>query len=119
MTRARRSGTITTCIDVRPPSPLVHHVIVRADLPHGLQVAQTIHAAGESAPRRLPAGTIAVALAARDAPHLLELGEALTRAAIPHVLVREDDGEPMSIGVEPTHDRRAVRKVLSSVPLVR
>lgn len=98
---------------------MVHHVIVRADLPHGLQVAQTIHAAGESALERLPTGTIAVALAARDAPHLLELSEALGRAAIKHVVVREEDGEPMSIGVEPTHDRRAVRKVLSSIPLVR
>jgi hypothetical protein len=92
---------------------------VRADLPKGSQVAQAIHAAGESAPGRVPKNTIAVALAARDQAHLLEIDALLTQAGIAHVLIVECDGEPMAIGCEPTRDRAAVRKVLSSIPLVK
>ena len=84
-----------------------------------MQVAQVIHAAGESATGPVPPNTIAVALAARDREHLLTLRAELVRAQIPHVLVSECDGEPMSIGVQPTKDRLAVRRVLSSVPLVK
>lgn len=117
----------SAAIDVRPTpaceghgeSDLVHYVIVRADLPHGSQVAQAIHAAGESARERVPPRTVAVALAARDQEQLLAIDAALDRAGIAHTLIRECDGEPMSIGVEPTKDRRAVKRVLSSVPLVR
>lgn len=99
---------------------MVHYVIIRADLPHGSQVAQTIHAVGESVRGTVhPPGTIAVALAARDQAHLLELRDVLSQASLPHVLVTESDGEPMAIGLEPTHDRRAVRKVLSGIPLVK
>lgn len=105
--------------DRHASADLAHYVIVRADLPHGSQVAQAIHAAGESTNGRVPSGTIAVALAARDQEHLLQLAAALERAGIAHTLIRECDGEAMSIGVEPTRDRHAVRKVLSSVPLVR
>lgn len=97
----------------------MHHVIVRADLPHGLQVAQCAHAAGESVEGPVPSGTIAVALAARDQAHLVEIAAKLTAAGIPHKVIRECDGEPMAIGCAPTRDRAAVRKVLSSVPLVR
>ncbi len=103
--------------------PLTHFVILRGDLPHGLQVAQTIHAAGESAEARVPHGTIAVALAARDEPHLLELAKLLRRQGIDHTLIIEGDGEhaghAMSIGIAPTTDRRAVGKVVSNLPLVR
>jgi hypothetical protein len=94
-------------------------VIVRADLPHGSQVAQTIHAAGESTPERVPENTVAVALHARDKAHLLELHEIIGKSDIPHVLICECDGEPMAIGIQPTRDRKAVRKVTSSLPLVK
>jgi hypothetical protein len=94
-------------------------VIVRGDLPHGSQVAQAIHAAGESAPGRVPKNTIAVALAARDQAHLLEIHALLTTAGIIHVLIVECDGEPMAIGCEPTRNRQSVRKVVSNLPLVR
>lgn len=100
-------------------SDLVHYVIVRADLSHGQQIAQAIHATGESAPGRVPPNTVAVALAARNQAHLLELDAALTAAGIVHVLIVECDGEPMAIGCEPTRDRPAMRRVLSQVPLVR
>jgi hypothetical protein len=51
--------------------------------------------------------------------HLLELQDVLAKAELPHVLIRECDGEPMAIGLEPTRDRTAIRKVLSSIPLVK
>ncbi len=64
-------------------------------------------------------GTIAVALHARDQGHLAELAAKLTAAGLAHHIVEECDGEMMSIGLEPTTDRAAVRKVLSQLPLVR
>lgn len=99
--------------------PIAHYVIVRADLPHGSQVAQTVHAAGESTPQRMLPGTIAVALHARDEAHLKEVGALLDAAGIACHRVLECDGELMAIGLEPTADRQAVRKVCSSLPLVR
>lgn len=92
---------------------------MRADLPHGVQVAQMIHAIGESTPSRVPPNTIAVALAARDRGHLLAIDSMLTLAGIPHVLIKECDGEPMAIGCEPTTDRATIRKVLGSLPLIK
>lgn len=111
---------------------VAHYVIVRADLPHGSQVAQTIHAAGESifcgtnerqrewsAIEPVVPGTIAVALHARDESHLKSIAHDLAEACIDHHVVEECDGEWMSIGLRPTTDRAAVRKVLSQLPLVR
>lgn len=102
---------------------LYHYVIVRADLPHGVQVAQTIHAAGESCEGPLPSGTYAIALAARDQLHLEELATRLWDAEIPHRVIEEPDspydGQIMAIGLWPTSDRDRVRKVLSSLPLIK
>jgi hypothetical protein len=98
---------------------LCHYVIVRGDLPHGSQVAQTIHAVGETSTFLHPEGTIAVALSARNKDHLLELDQLLTKADIAHRLIMECDGEPMAIGLSPTKDRDRIRKVLSSLPLVK
>ncbi len=93
------------------------------DVPIGIQVANGLHAAGESADPRPEPGAIAVALHARDEGHLLELAAALDRAGIRHHHVVEGDGphagQLMSIGVNPTIDRAAVRRVLSSLPLVK
>lgn len=105
--------------------PLRHYVIVRADLPFGLQVAQVVHAAGESASPRPRPGTHAVALHARDEAHLHEIAQRLYNAGIEHhcVFEAEDDpqfpGQLMSIGLYPTRDRDKVKKVLSSLPLVK
>ena len=93
--------------------------MVRADLPHGMQVAQIIHAAGESTPRRVPEGTIAVALHARDESHLREIAATLAAAQIAHHVVFESDSQAMAIGLDPTTDRLRIRKVLSKLPLVR
>ena len=67
---------------------------------------------------------MAVALSARDETHLRMIAHTLEKAEIPHVLIREpiegrEDGEAMSIGIEPTHDRLSIKKVTSSLPCVR
>lgn len=78
---------------------------------------------GESTSRRLLVGTIAVALHARDEQHLVDIACELRRADLGHHVVREPRenrvDEAMAIGLEPTTDREAVRKVLSKLPLVR
>ena len=105
------------------PPPLVHYVIVRSDLPHGVQVAQTAHAAGESAGGPLPDGTIVVALAVPTEATLREVAEALGRHSLTYKLILENEGkyadQAMAIGVTPTVDRAAVRKAVSKLPLVR
>lgn len=113
-------------IDSQPSAALpvlAHYVIVRGDLPHGLQVAQTIHAAGESSPGGLPSGTIAVALAAQNETQLQVLGARLADAGIPFVPIVEGDGpfegQLMAIGVSPTSNRALLRRVTGQLPLVR
>lgn len=105
------------------PTPLYHYVIVRADLPHGMQVAQTIHAAGESAQGVLPEGTYAVALHVAGETELENLLYKLCAARIPYVAVMENageyDGQLMAVGICPTRDRDMIRKYVSSLPLVR
>jgi len=100
-------------------------VIVRDDAPPGVQLAQTIHAAGQSAqlPGAGPASppTIAVALAA--SPYELALlARALADANVPHVLVHEPDepwrGALMAIGLAPS-PRALVRRFVAHLPLVR
>lgn len=102
---------------------LYHYVIVRADLPHGVQVAQTVHAAGESCEGPLPSGTFAIALSARNESHLEDIVGRLWEAEIPHTVITEPDapydGQIMAVGIWPTTDRDRIRKVVSSLPLVR
>jgi hypothetical protein len=93
---------------------------VRSDLPHGVQVAQTAHAASEATGHP---PSIVVALAVPDESTLRKIAEALGRQSQTYALIVEDAGphagEATAIGVRPTADRAAVRKVLSSLPLVR
>lgn len=100
-------------------------MIVRSDVPPGVQLAQTIHAAGWSA-QLAHAGdasppTIAVALGARP-DELCALARALEAAGVQHVLVHEPDepwrGALMAIGVVPA-SRARVRPLLAHLPLVR
>lgn len=108
---------------VRTKKTLYHYVIVRSDLPHGVQVAQTIHAAGESCEGPLPSGTYAVALSVPDEASLRELARRLWDAEVPHKVIMEPDtpydGQAMAIGLFPTTDRDRVRRLTSSLPLVR
>lgn len=100
-------------------------MIVRSDAPPGVQLAQTIHAAGQSAqlPDASPASppTIAVALAASP-DELAALAHALAAADVRHVLVHEPDapwcGALMAIGMVPS-PRVAVRRFVSHLPQVR
>lgn len=107
------------------PSFLYHYVIIRADLPRGVQIAQTIHAAGEScSPGHLPDNTThAVALETPNEQGLLDLEARLTHAGIAHVAIREPD-EPynnqlMAIGIPPQVRTKTLRKHLSRYALVR
>jgi peptidyl-tRNA hydrolase len=96
-------------------------VIVREDLPKGVLAAHVCHAAGESGPA--PPGSIAVVLGVSDEPELLRIAARLDTQCITHVLIRENagpfDGQATAIGIPPTSDRTAIRKALSSLPLVR
>lgn len=102
---------------------MVHYVIVRNDLPHGVQVAQTVHAAGESAGGPLPDGTIAVALSAPSEAAIRKLAQDFARQAIAHRLIVEDAGpwagQAMAIGVTPTCDRKTIRRLTSRLPCVK
>ncbi|TAL42826.1 MAG: hypothetical protein EPN91_07565 [Salinibacterium sp.] len=94
-------------------------MILLAGLTRGQACAQAVHAAGESAPFRLPKGTVAVALEADDQAHLLELDARLSAGGISHALITECDGQVMAIGIEPTRDRAKIRKVTSHLRLIK
>ena len=103
--------------------PLTHYIVVRADLPKGTQLAQTVHAVGESLSERHPEGTYAIVLAAPDIPGLLCVRDALEAAGLPYKLICEPDapfnGAPTAIGLAPSRDRRRIRKVLGRLPLLK
>jgi hypothetical protein len=84
-------------------------------------VANTVHAAGESA--GVPSGTFAVALATADQDELEEVMARLSALQIPYAAIRETQGEHagelMAIGIEPLRDRSQIRKAVSSLPLVK
>lgn len=100
---------------------LVHYILVRGDLTIGQICAQVVHATGESLKQPHPAGgnTVAVVLKVDNQRHLLEYETKFKKANIPHTLISECDGEIMAIGLEPTTDRAKIRKVVSSLPLIK
>lgn len=93
---------------------------MRSDLPHGVQVAQTAHAASE-ATGHPPVIVVALAVPSEDA--LRQVAEALGKDSLTYQLVIEDAGpyagQAMALGVAPSTDRAAIRKVTSHLPLVR
>ena len=101
----------------------MHYILIRDDLPKGVQIAQTAHAAGESAGGPLPDGTIVVALAVPTEASLRALAEAFGKASLSYKLIIENAGtyadQAMAIGVTPTVDRASIRKVTSNLPLIR
>lgn len=103
---------------------LYHYVIVRKDLPFGVALAQTVHAAGESAQEvKVPPNTCAVVLAVPDEAALLAVEKRLQEALIDGVTsIREPDepycGQLMTIGIKP-QPRGKIRKLLSNLPLYR
>lgn len=100
---------------------LSHYVIVRRDLPIGLIVANTIHAADEST--GAPQGMSALGLATADEAELEQLLLKLQALGITCSAIRESEGEYagqlMAIGVEPVDDRTLVRRAVSQLPLVK
>ncbi len=97
-----------------------HYCIVRSDMPIGNQMAQLLHAAGESSPGNLESGTFAVCLHARTEEQLLITHQKLTEAGIPSVLIREPDApfcnQATAIGISPG-PRERVRRILRDLPL--
>ena len=105
-----------------PHNPLTHYVIVRRDIPRGVQAAQITHAAGESSPGKLPSGTYAVVLTVPDEAALRELDASLDTRSIRHHTIYENasayGGQAMAIGVVPA-PRSVLRRHFSSLPLLR
>jgi len=101
---------------------IAHYVITRADLDHGTQAAQIIHAAGESSPGKLGTGTYAFALTVKNEEELRKLAFKLFEAGIPHKMILEPDaphnGALMAIGVCPDK-RKKLRKHFSNLPLLK
>jgi len=97
-------------------------VIVRKDLPLGHLASQVAHAAGEGSARH-PPGVHVVVLAARDEAHLREVSSRLTASQVAQTLIEESDGafagQAMAIGCELVQDRTPIRKVVSSLPLLK
>lgn len=95
---------------------------MRVDLPRGVSAAMVVHAAGESGPA--PPGTYAVVLAAPESgPQDLESTSArLTLAGVAHARVVEVEGpyagQLLALGIPP-QPRECLRRVLSSIPLLR
>lgn len=102
---------------------LYHYVIVRQDLPFGVVLAQTVHAAGESAQNTVvPPNTHAVVLAVPDEHTLLRYEAKLLRNGIAITAIREPDepwnGQLMTIGIKP-QSREKIKKLLSNLPLYK
>lgn len=97
-------------------------MVVRGDLPFGHACAQVAHAAAESVVDPVPPGTHAVILRADSEDELRQLAAKLDRRGIPHKLICEPDapylGSAVALGVAPTNDRRAVRRVLGHLKLI-
>jgi hypothetical protein len=97
-------------------------VVVRADLPKGLQAAQIVHAAGESSPGNLPGGTHAVALIVPDEPALRSVAARLRLAGVAFAPIVESDapwtGQLMALGLVPGR-KESLRRFVSSLPLLR
>lgn len=102
---------------------MYHYVIVRKDIPIGAQLAQTVHAAGESALFKVPPDTHAIVLAAKSEEQLREIESKLLENSIPHRSIIEIDppyeNQLMAIGLIPSRKTSSIKKVLSQLPLVR
>lgn len=90
----------------------------------GVLACQAAHAAGESIRHAPISGeTHVVALVAEKATDLEALHEALEKAGIHHVIVREPDppyhGSATAVGIEPMVDREAVRPYVKHFKVLR
>ncbi len=95
---------------------LSHYVLIRRDLPAGIQLAYVVHAAGESVKGPVPSGSRAVVLAVPDEGALQVYAQALERAGVQHTTIVEDE-TLYSIGLEPTAETDQIQRILSALPL--
>ena len=102
---------------------LYHYILVRKDLPIGVQMVNVAHAAGESileAP--IPSNTIAVVLHVENEAELINHYNILVEKKIECILIREPDAPynlaAMSIGVKPSNRRNALRRLFYHLKLV-
>ena len=97
-----------------------HYVVVRDDLPRGIQSAFIVHAAGESGPAR--PGTHAVALCVPDETSLASALARAQAAHLPVIAVHETggpyDGQLMAFGIAPG-GKEERQRALSSLRLIR
>lgn len=98
-------------------------MIVRSDLPFGVALAQTVHAAGESAQNTVvPPDTHAVVLAVPDESSLLAVEAKLLKHGIEITSIREPDapwcGQLMTIGIKP-QTREKLKKLLANLSLYK
>jgi hypothetical protein len=105
----------------RKPNPITHYIIVRNDLPKGMQCAQITHAAGESANDKIDSNTHAVVLETHP-QGLLDLHLTLRHEGVAYSpifeQVEEYKDQLMAIGIAPAA-RRLIKPYVSSLPLVR
>lgn len=97
-------------------------MVVRSDLPRGIQAANIIHGAGESSPGHLGPGTHAVCLVVPDEQALRAVADKLDAHGIKYVSIVETD-EPygdqlMALGCVPGR-KEDLRRALSALPLLR
>lgn len=101
---------------------MYHYVVVREDLPLGVQAAQLVHAAGESVTGPVPSGTHAVVLSVPNEHELWALREQLVAAGLEVTAVIENDApytnQIMAIGIRPG-PRARIRPHVSSLQLLR
>lgn len=102
---------------------LHHYCVVRSDVPFGTQLAQLVHAAGESVRAPVPPTTHAVVLHAESEADLLRLEQTLKDSGFSFVAIREPDapwlGQLMAIGVEPQIRSKQLKKLMSGFKLAR
>lgn len=94
--------------------PAYHYVIVRSDLTVGQQAAHILHAAAQSSHGLHDDATHAVVLTVPDAATLQLYWGRLLSAGI-----KSERVEDYAIGIVPTRDRKPIRKITSSLPLLR
>jgi hypothetical protein len=95
-----------------------HYILLREDLPTGVALAQACHAASESSQGTEP-GTFLIVLGLPDEPAMQKYAKRLRSKDIRFVEFREPDrnNEVTAIGIFPTKDRDALRKVIGHLAL--
>jgi peptidyl-tRNA hydrolase len=103
-------------------NPVCHYIVVRSDLPRGVQAAQIVHAAGESVDRRVEEGTFAVVLTVPDERALVRLADQLRQSGVAFTAIFEPDephlGAMMALGLAPGR-KEAIKRHLSALPLLK